>query len=127
MKYEIQWGPDDEATVRYAGHFNRALIDKVDAQLYNDARFDRVKKLIYDFSGVDTAQASVDDVEEVAYTDAVVGSYKNHLYCAYIAPPDADLRRLLEHYVGVIKGLNPHWAHRIFDDLAEARKWLAGL
>jgi len=126
MKYEIQWGPADEATARYAGHLNRALLDKVDAQLCSDARFDKVKKLIFDFSSVDTFDTTMEDVEELAYTNSVVGSYKNHLYCAYIAPPDADLRRQLEHYVAVIKGLNQRWAFRIFDDLAEARNWLAG-
>lgn len=121
MPYEFKWG-DEGTEVIFHGKLSYEDIREADDMHYGDARFDKIKYQLYDFSRADLSQISINHTKQAAAHDVASISYKPNFKVALVTL-DSYTRTLCEKYIDDSIKLRSSWSFAIFDNYAEAKSW----
>lgn len=123
VPHQIDWPSATFAHVRFSGFIRLPDLAAATDALYNDARFEALQHVVWDFSAI--AGFALDERAAVtmAYTDRVAAASKPLLRSAFVTR-DPALFLLTERYIDTLARLDAGWHNRVFTDLGRACVWL---
>ncbi|MBI4998298.1 MAG: hypothetical protein HZC22_15680 [Rhodocyclales bacterium] len=119
MTYQIEWKPRG-VIKRFFGHVTDHDMLQSVLEIESDRRFDDLRYVINDFSGITGSSVDVPTVEEIAIADKGA-SLSNPSIRIAVVTTSPEIRTLAECYAG--SPLNAYQM-RIFASEGEARSWL---
>lgn len=99
-------------------------IREADNEVYGDARFDDLKYFIWDATDVKQLDLSENEVDVPASLDTITTSYKPTMKGAFVAG-DKGVRGGIERYIKTSLELGSTWKFKLFENIQDARKWVA--
>lgn len=110
---------------KYSGSVNGEEVVKASTSIYSDKRFDDLKYKLCDFLDAESINITPREISTIACQHAAAALTNPDIKIAVVGKK-ADLpglTLLVEHFKTY--GTNDSWPITLFDDLAEAHKWLA--
>ncbi len=122
MAYEVKW-ESHGVTWKFSGNVDSQEIIQAGAALLEDPRFLTIKYRLCDFSEIESMDISSDDALLIASFDKESSKLNPDIKI----PVVATLRMMKRMSWFYVIGLqNSSWDARLFDNIDEAREWLAG-
>lgn len=117
MSISLQWEPHGVVrTVAGTVHWDEFMASVVAVQ--NDARFDRLRYAIEDFSGIETVDLNQSDLDMVTAMTIGAAFSNPHIRIAVVATL-APVRQLAHSF-----SRTSPYVTRLFAQLAQAREWI---
>lgn len=124
MAHETLWLDEDRGIQwTFTGIVDTNELKQADAELYNDARLDRVRYSIWDASDVEVFNVQLDDMALFASTDTAASTYMHPVHVAFIAQ-DENVMQSIRYYIEQSLEFGNQWQMQLFDDIDDARQWL---
>lgn len=119
--YKVSWTPNG-IEWKHRGDVSLHEIMSANAEFMGDARSDTAKYQLIDLREVEAFDVSVSDMEIIGSMDLAQSESTPRLRVAFIVSDDR-FNTILGGYISALK--ESSWRVRIFEDEAEARRWLA--
>ena len=123
MSYQIVWGKKGVMSSFYGVLTPEIHIEALNT-LFGDSRIEDVKYIIGNFSEVNGHLLSENDIDYPVAMTAGAASYLKNLKIALVAK-DEEIIELCKGFIELFSQVNTSWEVRLFDDLDEAKDWLA--
>ena len=123
MPYSCTWEANG-VYIRFCGIVTLEEVSDADDVMYNDPRFAAIDYFIWDACAVTSLALSDTQVDITAVKDMGISLKKDHLKCAFIATNHRIITQI-EQYLEKSEGLKIPWRLAIFQDITQAREWLA--
>jgi hypothetical protein len=121
VPYKIVWA-SAYLYISFTGHSSIRELNMADTEIYGDRRFPALQWAVWDFSQVDSVDATTADIESLAASDRDVAKSNSRIKLATVAP-QPEIRTLAEHYVEMGKAHYNAWRVRIFETAADGIQW----
>ena len=119
MSFELLWEPKG-VVIRFYGTVGMFDPEQATAAYTRDIRFDELKFVIADYSGISGCEALPKDIEAVGAMD--IGAMRtNPLMRKAVVTTSPEVIAMAEHHQ---EALGVQMPTRIFPTMAEARAWL---
>lgn len=120
MSFNIEW-KDSNVIVSFAK--NLTFKDSYEANnlIYGDPRFDNMKYQIADFSNIEKAEFTEDEIKIISTLEKSSTIWNNNIKMAIVISDSVCLNFIIDPYIDGMKSTN--WEIKIFKNIIEAEKW----
>ena len=121
MTYNMIWYERGTCTT-FSGKTTIEEVNEVNNKHYGDARFDKIRYQLYDFTDADLSAVTLDDTKYPAAFDTAATSYKPRFKAAMVVTDELG-KSLCQAYIDYAKHLNNTWEMAVFESYNEAIQW----
>lgn len=123
MAHETKW-EENGIYMNLYNTVNSEEIFEMNVENSDNPRVDDINYFIWDSSNVKKFEVEEDDANLAAIFNASMESHVKNIKGAYVIN-DKFIRTLINKYIKNIEKLGSTWTFMIFDNLEDARKWIA--
>lgn len=120
MTSQISWQDGSFMSVTYSGKTSAQEILQVVRLQHGDERFDALRKVLHDFSGIESCSCDEGSLEELDAMGAG-GAYSNPYLRIAIVSTRQDVMQMLSEFLK--QGVSPY-PMQVFPTVTQARIWL---
>ncbi len=121
MTYTMCWYQRGTCTT-FTGMVTIEEVNEVNDKHYGDARFDKIKYQLFDFTQADISGITLDDIKYPAAFDKAATNYKPKFKAAIVVS-DEHGKALCQAYIDYSRRFNNDWDMQIFDNYDQAVRW----
>ena len=120
MSFKIEW-KGSNIIVSFTKNLTYKDSFEVNNLIYGDSRFDTMKYQIADFSKIEKAEFTEDEIKIITTLEKSSTIWNNNIKLAIVTSPNVCLNFIIDPYFETMKSTN--WEFKIFKNSIEAEKW----
>ena len=120
MSFKIEW-KGSNVIVTLSKNFTYKDSYEVNNLIYGDSGFENMKYQISDFSKIEKAEFTADEIKIITTLEKSSTVWNNKMKSAIITSPSVCLNFIIDPYLEAMKSTN--WEIKIFKNSIEAEKW----
>ena len=120
MSFKIDW-KGSNIIISFTKDFTYKDSYEVNNLIYGDSRFDTMKYQLADFSKIEKAEFTEDEIRIISTLEKSSAIWNNNMKSAIVTSPNVNLSFITEPYFEIMK--NTNWEFKIFENRIEAEKW----
>ena len=120
MSFKIEW-KGSNVIVTLSKNFTYKDSYEVNNLIYGDSRFENMKYQISDFSKIEKAEFTADEIKIITTLEKSSTVWNNKMKSAIVTSPSVCLNFIIDPYLEAMKSTN--WEIKIFKNSIEAEKW----